>query len=83
MHTEMTDLLPEVLPNLAQHNKVEDIKRFMKLVAEGNFPMEIIAYQLFNDMVNWFSSGSSKLMQYSSVSLQFWRTGHHLLKTIL
>ena len=45
MPTEMTDLLPEVLTNLAQNNKVEDMKRFMKLVAEGNFPMENIAYQ--------------------------------------
>ena len=51
MLTEMTDLLPEVITNLAHHNKVEDMKRFMKLVAEGNFPMENIAHQLSNDMV--------------------------------
>ena len=68
MLTEMTDLLPEALTNLAQHNKVEDMKRFMKHVAEGNFPMENIAYQLFNDMVKWFSSGSSNLMRYIPLS---------------
>ena len=44
MLTEMTAILPEVLTNLAQHKKVESMKRFMKLVAEENFPIENIAH---------------------------------------
>ena len=53
---------------------------FLKLVAADKFPMENIAYALFNDLVTWLTVENCNLMRYSPITLRFWRTGRQLLK---
>jgi hypothetical protein len=52
----------------------------MELVNEGNFSCENIAFQLFLDVIQWYSLDSSYQMRYSSETKHFWSLGYKLFK---
>lgn len=79
-YDEMVKLLPMVIKTLEESDKLEDMKRFLQLLADEKFPMQNIAYELFNDLIRWLSVEKCNLMRYSPVTLRFWRSGRHMLK---
>ena len=65
------------METLKTEGQVETYIAFNRLVAEKTFPMSNIAYLLFLDIVNWFSSTH---MRYSDEIKRFWRVGLKLFK---
>jgi hypothetical protein len=45
--------------------------KFFKLVQDGKFPLNNIAFELFLDIVEWFDKDESRQMRYSPSTLQF------------
>ena len=76
----LTSLIPSVLENLAANNQRDTFLKFNKMLAEGTFPMSNIAYLLFLDIVEWYSTDSTTNMRYSDETKQFWRVGMKLFK---
>ena len=62
---ELSQLLPSVLQSLERSNQKETFMKFARMVASGHFPLHNIAYLLFMDIVEWFSSESTSQMRYS------------------
>ena len=62
---EMSKLLPAVVHELSKVDKIDGLLSFMRLVKSGKFPLENIAFELFLDVVKWFSVESSSLMRYN------------------
>ena len=77
---ELSHLLPSVLDSLSNSNQKETFMKFARMVASGQFPMNNIAYLLFMDVVDWFSSDSTTKMRYSEDTKKFWRVGLKLFR---
>ena len=77
---ELSQLLPSVLQSLERSNQKETFMKFARMVASGHFPLHNIAYLLFMDIVEWFSSESTSQMRYSEDVKKFWRVGLILFK---
>ena len=75
---EMIRLLPNVISELSDVDKVDGIMNFFKLVNEKRFPLDNIAFDLFLDVVKWFSVSSTTLMRYNPTTKAFWRLGYIL-----
>lgn len=56
---ELHALLPYVLKNLKSADQLETYMKFNRMIAEETFPLTNIAYLLFVDVVNWFSSDTT------------------------
>ena len=67
----LVSLIPDVLANLATNNQKDTFIKFNKMVAEGTFPMTNIAYLLFLDIVEWFSTESTTQMRYSDETKKY------------
>jgi hypothetical protein len=52
--------------------------KFFKLVQEGKFPLNNIAFELFLDIVELFDKDESRQMRYSPSTLQFFWLGRKL-----
>ena len=52
--------------------------KFFKLVQDGKFPLDNIAFELFLDIVEWFDKDESRQMRYSPSTLQFFGLGRKL-----
>ena len=65
---EMIRLLPNVISELSDVDKVDGIMNFFKLVSEKRFPLDNIAFDLFVDVVKWFSVSSTTLMRYNQTT---------------
>ena len=75
---EMSKLLPAVVHELSKVDKIDGLLSFMRLVKSGKFPLENIAFELFHDVVKWFSVENSSLMRYNKNTKDFWRLGYRL-----
>ena len=53
---------------------------FLILVADNNFPLSNIAFQLFIDVVRWFGNENTSAMKYALDVKLFWLTGLQLFK---
>ena len=52
--------------------------KFFKLVHDGKFPLNNIAFELFLDIVEWFDKNESRQMRNSPSTLQFFGLGRKL-----
>ncbi|CAH1798622.1 unnamed protein product [Owenia fusiformis] len=81
MYDEINKLLPEVIANLAREGVLTSVYKFIKLVADGEFPIENMAFLCFLDVVEWYSHDSTTRMRYKYPSTtKFWRIGWRLFK---
>ena len=55
----------------------------MNLLADRRMRLDNIAYQLFLDVVNFYSCQDTKLMRYNDVTKQFWFIGRKLFHSKL
>ena len=75
---EMSSMIPQVLSNLQTIGKLDTWMKFHKMLANGTFPMDNIAFQLFLDVAEWFSLDNTLGMRYSDQVTRFWRMGYKL-----
>jgi hypothetical protein len=50
---------------LSDGEKKDKLLQFFKLVQDGKFPLNNIAFELFLDIVQWFDKDESRQMRYS------------------
>ena len=58
--------------------KKDKLLKFFKLVQDGKFPFNNIAFELFLDIAEWFDKDESRQMRYSPSTLQFFWLGRKL-----
>ena len=63
---------------LSEGDKKETVQTFLRLVSEGRFPIDNIAFHLFCDTVEFYDKADTRLMRYSDKSNTFWWTGRKL-----
>jgi hypothetical protein len=70
----------DVLDKLSDVGKKDKDKllKFFKLVQDGKFPLNNIAFELFLDIVEWFDKNESRQMRNSPSTLQFFGLGRKL-----
>ena len=66
------------LTNFLMLGKKDKLLKFFKLVQDGKFPLNNIAFELFLDIVQWFDKDESRQMRYSPSTLQFFWLGRKL-----
>ena len=67
----VVDVFQDVLDKLSDVGKKDKLLKFFKLVQDGKFPLNNIAFELFLDIVGWFDKDESRQMRYSPSTLQF------------
>ena len=72
------EMFSEAMERLKTHNKGDELVTFMKLVVEGKFPLNNVAFLLFTDVVKWFSCDDTRCMRYSDTTMKFFWLGKKL-----
>ena len=67
----VVEVFQDVLDKLSDVGKKDKLQKFFKLVQDGKFPLNNIAFELFLDIVQWFDKDVSRQMRYSPSTLQF------------
>ena len=75
---ELIKLLPDVISYLVDNNQYGNFLNFAKLLAHRKLPLDNISYNLFMDVVNFYSCKTTQLMRYNPVSKSFWQVGKKL-----
>ena len=52
---------------------------FIRLISEGTYPLDNIAFILFLETVRWYSMQTTTQMNYSEQSLDFWKVSYRLM----
>jgi hypothetical protein len=74
----VVEVFQDVLDKLSDVGKKDKLLKFFKLVQDGKFPLNNIAFELFLDIVGWFDKDESRQMRYSPSTLQFFWLGRKL-----
>ena len=75
---EIKKLLPSVIAELKQNGYLKPWMEFNKLVSDGKFPFQNIAFQLFMDVCRFYACDNTCEMTYSDNVKKFWRIGYKL-----
>ena len=67
----VVEVFQDVLYKLSDVGKKNKLLKFFKLVQDGTFPLNNIAFELFLNIVEWFDNDESRQMRYSPSTLQF------------
>ena len=67
----IVEVFQDVLDKLSDVGKKVKLLKFFKLVQDGKFPLNNIAFELFLDIVEWFDKDESRKMRYSPSTLHF------------
>ena len=63
------------LEKLSDVGKKDKLLKFFKLVQDGKFLLNNIAFELFLEIVEWFDKDESRQMRFSPSTLQFFWLG--------
>ena len=74
----IVEMLPSVLKELASIDQVDTLYTFFKLLSEGKFPKENIAFSVWCDLVRWFDLKDTRQMRYSPNCVNFYWVGWKL-----
>ena len=74
----VVEVFQDVLDKLSDVGKKDKLLKFFKLVQDGKFPLNNIAFELFVDIVGWFDKDESRQMRYSPSTLQLCWLGRKL-----
>lgn len=80
------DILPiikKALDNLTNADKKESFMKLIRSIADGKLPLNNISFELFLDVVNWFSVDDTRSMRYSPSTLKFFGWGVNCLEANL
>jgi hypothetical protein len=56
----VVEVFQDVLDKLSDGGKKDKLLKFFKLVQDGKFPLNNIAFELFSDIVQWFDKDESR-----------------------
>lgn len=70
--------LPKVLQQLATEHLLTDFTMFFRMVSEGRYPLNNIAFLLWLDTVKWHGLRSTTNMTYGKKTMTFWHIGYML-----
>jgi hypothetical protein len=74
-YTEIVSLIPTVIDQLKRAGKLTEYISFHKLVNDGKFPLDNLAFLLFLDVVRWFGTETAIYStRYSEEIKLFWKT---------
>jgi hypothetical protein len=74
-YTEIVSLIPTVIDQLKRAGKLTEYISFHKLVNDGKFPLDNLAFLLFLDVVRWFGTETAIYStRYSGEIKLFWKT---------
>ena len=71
-------LLATILDKLKEKDLDGTMLEFFQMVKDGKFPLDNMAFQLFTDVIKWYSCKSTCEMRYSRQSKIFWKLGYRL-----
>lgn len=74
----MKKLLPSVMKTLSENGHQKSMMIFFKLVEESKFPLTNIAFQLWLEVVAWFSCENTSNMRYLESTKKIWKLGYRL-----
>ena len=74
----VVEVFQDVLDKLSDVGKKDKLLKFFKLVQDGKFPLNNIAFELFLDIVEWVDKDESRQMRNSPSTLQFFWLGRKL-----
>ena len=76
----MHSLVPSVCKVLSKQETIhtERFTHYLKLMSSEKFPISNMCYQLFNDVIHWYSCVSSTEMRYGDDTNKFWYIGKRL-----
>ena len=78
---QLERLLPCVVDALQNAGRLHEYLAFNRLLAEGRFPLDNIAFLLFLDVVRWYDlEKNTTAMRYNPDVKLFWNTGLKLFK---
>ena len=78
-YTEIVSSIPIVIDDLKRAGKLTEYISFHKLVSDGKFPLDNLAFLLFLDVLRWFRTETAIYsMIYSEEIKLFWKTGLRL-----
>ena len=72
------ELIDDVITVLESHGIQSDFITFLKLVADGKFPLNNVAFMLFIDVVKWFDSKDIRSVRYNDTTMKFFWLGKKL-----
>ena len=72
MTYELKQLMPSVVKELSSVQQHDNLLKFFRLVANGQFPSQNIGFLLFMDIVKWYATDETSEMRYSSEVKRFW-----------
>ena len=79
VYTELKEILPKLIPVLEKEGQLDSFRKFAKSMADGKFPPRNIAYQMFLDVAEWYSTYSTTQMQYKYPdTTKFWTAFYRL-----
>jgi hypothetical protein len=68
--SSILSILPDVLNELSMVHKKDYFIKLLESIKEGKLPLNNIAFELFLDVVNWFSNDDTRAMRYSPSTLK-------------
>ena len=78
-YTELKEILPKLIPVLEEEGQLDSFRKFAKSMADGKFPPRNIAYEMFLDVAEWYSTYSTTQMQYKYPdTTKFWTAFYRL-----
>ena len=75
---EMRMLLPTVLNEMKKNDHLETWLSLNRMIHDGSFPFENIAFQLFMDVCRFLTCENTSSLRYSETIKHFWRIGYRL-----
>jgi hypothetical protein len=68
--SSILSILPDVLNELSMVHKKDYFIKLLESIKEGKLPLNNIAFELFLDVVNWFSNDDTRAMRYYPSTLK-------------
>ena len=78
---ELIQLVPVVAEKLRQSGCLDTYSKWCHMMSEDRFPIENICFQLFLNVIEWYSAPNTSEMRYiHDETKQFWEVGYRLFK---
>ena len=75
---EIQDLIPTILKKLDTEGLKSNFCSLLRLISDGKFPLQNIAFHLLLDVAKWYSIDNTSKMFYSEKCIKFWKVMYRL-----
>ena len=78
-YNEIIKSLPDALSMLQENGSLMDFTHFFKVLVDGKYPVDNIAFRLFLETVRWFSLDTTSQMTYWDDTKTFWKVAYKIM----